>query len=363
MQRSNAEEQAKARLVRVRDGLLSDLLLAINDLREAGLDVHLAYVLGHVVPGSEVESWIVFLRDPSSGDVVGYMVGSTLGGTAVVDSRYDVTERDIDDVLTGVLNAVYTFTVVCLGHVSRLLSEKSDQRWLEHGKPVRRALLKAGRRLARHSPVILPEISRKVEELLDKVGVWRKVHVVYEVKAPRELMEYAVQGDVYAYASLEADDEKIHVRVSNDPNGGKKLWLHLKSSDAQRRWMPALDTIVDAVLQELRCTETECYAGVEAVVDWSVSFAYALALVPRPPSMVERHMSVGARWWEAAARAIEPELATMEQRLASLTSEGASKLEVERTAATVNLLRLWLTLTKHGDWRTASAEPAQNHTE
>lgn len=346
---SSAEKQQNPRLVKVRRDLLDDLTEAVLDLKHAGLGLHLVYVLSHIIPGSELgfdlKKYLI-LRDPNTGDTIAHI--SALNDTAVVDPRYDVTAEDIDNLLTSVLNAVYTLIAVCLSYVSHVLSERSDQEWLELGKSMREALLRASGRLVRHNPIILPEISRIVEEFLNKLGVWERVRVVYRVKAPRELKDYIVRRDVYVSADFKTNDERISVDVSTrscENHFCRKIKLFLDYDIDDLR--PPLETTVDAFLREITCGETSCYAEIEAVVDWNGRFAYSLEIVPPPPSMIEKYVSTVTKWWEIASRAIEPKLVFLEQELALITPDDETKL-----------LKFWLTLTKHGEWSVVSVEPA-----
>ncbi|MEM1793236.1 MAG: hypothetical protein QXE92_03225, partial [Thermofilaceae archaeon] len=358
--RSTAEKQQKARLVRVRKDLLEEVLSTIHHLKANGLGLPLAYVLSHVIPGSEKMGMILILRDPNTGKTIAHI--SALDDTAVVDPRYDVTEEDIDNLLREILNAVYTVIVTYHNYLSRVLSEQNDQKWLERGKVKRKFLLDASERLLRYSPIILPEISRMVEELLDKVGVWDVVYVVYEVKAPRELIEYVVHGNVHPEASLKTGDEEIYVRVDNVSSKTNSMELRFKSGVVAGYRLPALETSVVAELLGLKCTETACNAKIGVILDWYCNSLLGDMLVPADPGIVEKHVSMGIRWRETASKVIEQMLMSLEQELASLTSgvfERKRKLKTDKTetATAIKALKFWLTLAKYGEWNVISVEP------
>ncbi|MEM1696488.1 MAG: hypothetical protein QXQ90_07850 [Desulfurococcaceae archaeon] len=375
-------KQRGFREVKVDQRLLTDLMVAVfsieNTLHEAGpvnLRVPLVYALSFAVPGSDIElhaelgasapyDAVATMRHPETGDIVAIIpwYGVYLGGgKAYVDPRLGVAEKEFDELLHSVANALHTLVSVGLDYAQRKLLEirsKSTGRsgeLVEALERLRRTLQREGRRLLKHNPSPAPGLAAKLEELLSEMVSPGELVAKYRVTAPGS-MRLLPAPELRTLVSKLDEYNDVTMRLYRTLKGSQReYWLTAEVSAetrfASRTWGNELylrSTIV-GVLRGFTCREDSCAGEAEVKTSWGawpyMSSLKRLVRVPPSPAIVEKHVKVVADWRRTLSRAIE---------LSSKAEDGSDE---RRLSVAPYLHEFWRELLEHGYWEQVVVEP------
>ncbi|MEM1759766.1 MAG: hypothetical protein QXU26_03530 [Thermofilaceae archaeon] len=257
--------------------------------------VAFTWAIGHVVPGSEVNADALIVKDPGTGDVL--VVVPWFDDVAYVNPVYGISGEDVDRLLRGVLNAVYSFALPLYLY---LLERKAQLAvYVE-------ALLRS---LVELEPLLIDSIRNGVERLLRVAGY--SGYSKYLVKAPEWLSGRVPPEEKFVVMKTAEDDVEVEVAVVN------RYVLHV--SVKEPFWFHAILLLVPRSNAEF-----------EARVLMTRMFPDRV-----PEARVVEKLALD--WRSIALRAVEARLMYLESQRRRRTRE-------------MELLEFWRDLLRHGEW-------------